>query len=229
MLRVLNVGIQGWNLLRSKNGSLVPAELTDFLIESGSMLKPDIVVYAICLNDIPSVVKDAFSHDNALNRSKFAFFPERFREWFKRKAIYRFLRDVYRESRFRELNFSELPAPSNSREYWAEVSTELARMKNVVERMEARLYAVIIPYSFQILPQHEKMLAINERWKEVLMRNGIPHTDISQYLNEDNVLGYYALGDYIHLNNKGHALVADSAFSLIRDQLQQKHLLGRGD
>jgi lysophospholipase L1-like esterase len=112
----INAGIQGWDLLRLTPEGLVAGPFNRFLEDSGPELDPDIVVWAICLNDTPSSVHRVFERDNARNRRRFQLFPERSREWFKRKAIYRLLRDVYRESRFQGLDYSSAPTPPASRE-----------------------------------------------------------------------------------------------------------------
>jgi hypothetical protein len=101
-VEVINSGVQGWNLLQYDSGNkLVPAHFTRFVRESGPALAPEVVVYCICLNDIPSQVTETFVADNAANKKRFKLFPESAREWFKRKAIYRLSRDAYRESVFK--------------------------------------------------------------------------------------------------------------------------------
>jgi lysophospholipase L1-like esterase len=219
-LESVNTGIQGWSLLRAEREGLVSAEFTRFLRETAPELEPDVVVYAVCLNDIPSTVHTLFEGDNSRNRRRFALFPERSREWLKRKAIYRLLRDGYREARFHNLDYSSAPAPRDSGELWPRVSTELATLKELVEQMDARLLVVIVPYSYQLLPQNNNLLSLNQHWHSALEENDIPYDDISSRLDEQNVLDHFALGDYIHLNEDGHALVADAALQLIHEELR---------
>lgn len=215
-VEVINSGVQGWNLMNyDASTNLVPAEFTRFMLEEGLKLKPDIVVYCICLNDVPSQTHAAFELDNSRNKNRFAWFPEVCREWLKRKAIYRLARDAYRESRFRSLDFSKLPAPPESREFWTQVSQELGRLKKAVENSHAKLYCMIVPYSYQLLPANRKFLSVNQHWQEILNQNQIPWTDVTRQFKEDDVLNYFSLGDYIHLNARGHRLLADEALKLI--------------
>jgi lysophospholipase L1-like esterase len=220
-VEVLNSGVQGWNLLVRQKDKLVPAEFTRFVTEEGPKVAPDLVVYCICLNDVPSQVEDLFVIDNGRNKARFKLFPESAREWFKRKAVYRLARDAFREARFRSLDFSGLLNPPEADTFWDMVASEIGRLKHATEALNARLYCVIVPYSYQLLPGNKKLLNINEHWHQVLNSNGIPWLDITEDLTEANVLQYYALGDYIHLNTKGHHLIAERAFKLIEPSLKR--------
>ncbi len=215
----VNTGIQGWNLLVAAEHGMVPGQFTRFLRESGRELDPDIVVYAICLNDTPSLVHKIFEIDNQRNRRRFAFFPERSREWLKRKALYRLLRDGYRELRFRGLDYSSAPAPPSAPKFWRAVSAEIAALKKAASELDAVLYAVVIPYSYQLLPQNADLLALNRQWHAVLTDNDVPFSDLSWRLDGDTVQEHFAFGDYIHLNEKGHELLAREALSLIEGRL----------
>ena len=197
-LEVINAGVQGWNLLIANKTNVIPAEYTRFVSEDGPKLEPDLVVYCVCLNDVPSVIDDSFEMDNTRNKARFKLFPEATREWFKRKAFYRLARDSYREVRFRKLDFSSLLTVPESDDYWAKVSEELGRLKRATESLHARLYCVIVPFSYQLLPANKKLLDINQRWHAALDQNHIPWVDITKSFNETTVLEYYALGDYIH-------------------------------
>ena len=90
-VEVINTGVQGWNLMKeSEDGSeLIPADFTKFIREAAGRYDPDFVIYCICLNDIPTPIHEAFGLDNENNKKRFVLFPERYREWFKRKAFYR--------------------------------------------------------------------------------------------------------------------------------------------
>jgi len=45
-------------------------------VELIQKLEPDLVVYCVCLNDVPSVIDTAFVLDNTRNRARFKLFPE---------------------------------------------------------------------------------------------------------------------------------------------------------
>ena len=217
---VINSGVQGWNLLKFDNkGEVTPAEFTEFIEREGKNLKPDIIVYCICLNDIPSLVQDAFQVNNAQNKDRFSWFPEQYREWFKRLAFYRLLRDIYREIRFRHLDLSSISASQRYPNYSSYLNAELQRLKSTVESINAILYCVIVPYSYQLLEHNQDMLNINKTWQESLANNKIPFTDITGLMNEETVLKYYALGDYIHLNSRGHELIAQEVLKLVQPTL----------
>ena len=222
----INTGIQGWDLLRLSPSGLVSGEFRRFLEQTAPALEPDIVVYVICLNDTPSSVHAAFAQDNSRNRRRFAFFPEASREWFKRKAIYRLFRDSYREARFHGLDFSAAPAPEESEDLWTRVSAEIATLKGLAEAMDAGFYAVIVPYSYQLLPRNVNLLELNQRWHEALSTNGVSYSDLSDRLAAENVLDHFALGDYIHLNEQGHSLVAEEVLTLIRGELESRIAAG---
>lgn len=219
-VEVINAGVQGWNLLQYDAAKqLVPAQFTRFMRERGPALAPDIVVYCICLNDIPSQVTETFFADNAGNRNRFKLFPESAREWFKRKAIYRLSRDGYRESRFQKLDFSGILTPPPTPDFQKRVSEEVGNLQQAVEALGARLVCVIVPFSYQVLPANQELLKVNDFWHGVLDERRIPWTDLTPQFRPDNVLQYYALGDYIHLNAKGHALIAAEAGKLIEPLL----------
>ena len=219
---VINSAVQGWNLMKyDSDGNLAPAEFTRFVEETAPKLSPDIVLYCICLNDVPSRVEELFSMDNAGNKARFRFFPESYREWLKRKAVYRLARDAFRESRFRKLDFSGILTASQPPKFWEQVSSELKRLKKAAQAHNAKLCCIIVPYSYQLLPANHELLTINRLWHEVLDKNEILWNDLTPVFNADNVLQYYSLGDYIHLNKKGHALIAERAMSLIEHELTE--------
>jgi lysophospholipase L1-like esterase len=220
-LDVINSGVQGWNLLIANKTNVIPAEYTRFVEEVAPKLEPDLIVYCVSLNDVPSVIDDTFVMDNARNRARFKLFPESAREWFKRKAFYRLARDGYREARFHKLDFSPLLTVPESDSFWAQVAEELGRLKRATESLHAKLCCVIVPYSYQLLPANKKLLDVNQRWHRALEQNHIPWVDLTSSFNETTVMDYYALGDYCHLNTKGHHLIAEEAFNLIQDELRQ--------
>ena len=220
-VEVINSGVQGWNLLVGDNSTVLPAQYTRFVSEDGPRLQPDLVVYCVCLNDVPSAITETFVTDNTRNKAHFKLFPEATREWFKRKAFYRLARDSYREARFRKLDFASLLNVPESDVFWAKVSEELGRLKRATESLHATLYCVIVPFSYEVLPSNKKLLDINQRWHAALDHNQIPWVDITKSFNETNVLEYYALGDYIHLNAKGHHLIADETLRLIEAGLSR--------
>jgi lysophospholipase L1-like esterase len=217
---VINTGVQGWNLLVNESGKLRPAEFTKFIKTDGPKLQPDIVIYCICLNDVPSRAEDLFVIDNAANKARFKLFPEKAREWVKRKAIYRLMRDGLREIRFKRLDFSLIPTPPTDDSFWEAVTVELGNLNGAVKSIGARLCCIIVPYSFQLLPANKDLNRINEKWHESLRKCDIPFIDVTSEFNENNVLDYFALGDYIHLNAKGHALIAQHALQLISPDLE---------
>ena len=219
-VEVINSGVQAWNLMTyDAKTNLVTAEFTRFVSEMGPVLKPKIVVYCICLNDVPSQTHAAFEMDNSQNKARFAWFPEQSREWLKRKALYRLARDSYRESRFRKLDFSALSAAPEEDAFWEQVSQELGNLKKTVEALDAKLYCIIVPFSYQLLPANQKLLSVNRRWQAALDGNRIPWKELTGQFTPDNVLQFFSLGDYIHLNAAGHRLVADEAFQLIENQV----------
>lgn len=217
---VINTGVQGWNLLGNKSGKLEPAEFTKFIKTDGPKLQPDIVIYCVCLNDVPSRADDLFALDNEANKARFKLFPEEAREWLKRKAIYRLMRDGLRESRFKHLDFSVIPTPPRDDAFWGAVTQELCNLNDAVKSIGARLYCIIPPYSYQLLPANKDLNQINEKWHESLRACDIPFVDITPEFNEKTVLDYFALGDYIHPNAKGHAVIAEDALRLILPNLQ---------
>jgi lysophospholipase L1-like esterase len=221
-VEVINTGVQGWNLMTQRlDSALAPAEFTAYVNDLRTVLGFDAVVYCVCLNDVPSRVQELFVEDNSRNKKRFTFFPERMREWFKRKAVYRLARDWYREKKFRELDFSGIPTPPRSVAFWNAVSDELAALKSACHQGGARLYVVIVPYSYEFLPGNRDLLAINQQWQMICRSNDIPCVDISIHFDENNVLDYFALGDYIHPNAKGHSLIAQEALGLIRQDLKE--------
>ena len=208
--------MQGWNLLKlDASNHLAPAEFTAFVEQQGPSLQPDVVIYCICLNDVPSRITDVFMADNSRNKARFKLFPESLREFFKRKAVYRLARDSYREARFHQLDFSSLPTPPPTAEFWDRVRAELKNLKQAVEKLNARLYCLIVPFSYQVLPANGDLYSINQQWQACLDDNHIPWVDLTSLFNPENVLRYFALGDYIHLNDQGHALIAQQAEKLI--------------
>lgn len=216
-VEVINSGVQGWNLMAyDTKTNLVAADFTRFVSDMGPVLKPSVVVYCICLNDVPSQTHAAFERDNQQNKARFDWFPERYREWFKRKALYRLARDAYRERRFRRLDFSALPVAPPEDDFWKSVSQELGRLKNAVESLNAKLCCIIVPYSYQLLPANQKLFSVNQRWQAALDANRIPWTDLTARFTPDNVLQFFSLGDYIHLNAAGHRLIADEALKLVQ-------------
>jgi lysophospholipase L1-like esterase len=217
---VINTGVQGWNLLVSQAGKLKPAEFTNFIRTDGPKLQPDIVIYCICLNDVPSRADDLFLLDNAANKARFNLFPEQAREWLKRKAIYRLMRDGFREARFKHLDFSAIPTPPRDEPFWEAVTEELRNLNDAVKSIGARLYCIIPPYSYQLLPANKDLNKINEKWHESLQACDIPFVDLTPEFNENTVQDYFALGDYIHPNAKGHALIAQHALPLIWPNLE---------
>lgn len=217
---VINTGVQAWDLLTNKSGKLEPAQFTKFIKTDGPKLQPDIVIYCICLNDVPSRADDLFVLDNAANKARFQLFPEQAREWLKRKAIYRLMRDGLREARFKKLDFSKIPTPPRDEQFWKAVAAELCRLNDAVKSIGARLYCIIPPYSYQLLPANKDLNEMNEKWHESLRACDIPFVDITPELNENTVLDYFALGDYIHPNAKGHELIAQDALRLISPDLE---------
>jgi lysophospholipase L1-like esterase len=216
-LDVVNSAAQGWNLLRlDREGRVVPGEFRSFLSDQGAALEPDMIVYCICLNDVPARVDDLFYMDNIRNKQAFRLFPERYREFFKRKAIYRLGRDWYREMRFRDLDFSAI-SMADDPTIWESAEAELRLLKETAAALGAPLYAVLVPYSFQILPANKDLLRVNEHWHAALSSARIPYVDMVTELNETNVLSYYVLGDYVHMNAKGHELIARRVWEMIRD------------
>ncbi|HZJ16818.1 MAG TPA: SGNH/GDSL hydrolase family protein [Chthoniobacteraceae bacterium] len=226
-LEVINSAVQGWNLLNFKGEKIEPSEFTAFVKERAPELQPELVVYCISVNDVPSPVVDTFTRDNEQNKARFRLFPEQSREWFKRKAIYRLLRDGYREMRFRKLDFSVIPLQPTDPTYWDKVRDELGRLKSAVEANGAKLQTVLVPFSYQLLPANRSLLEVNRGWKESLEANGIPCIDLTGFFTADTVLQYYALGDYCHLNSRGHQLVAEEVARLIEPKLTQLRSPGK--
>lgn len=217
---VINAGVQGWNLLEvNKTGHIVAAQFTKFIKESGQNLAPDIVVYCICLNDVPSRTHSLFQIDNTANKLRCRVFPEKYREWFKRKAFYRLLRDTYRHKRFHKLDFSQIPTPSPSSDIWDLASQEIGCLKEAVESLGAKLFCIIVPYSYQFLPANRDLYEVNKKWHSCLIQNNITYTDITDYMTLEDVQDFYAVGDYIHLNTIGHELIAHHVYGLIQNEL----------
>ena len=96
----------------------------------------------------------------------------------------------------------------------------------LAEAMDAGFYAVIVPYSYQLLPRNVNLLELNQRWHEALSTNGVSYSDLSDRLAAENVLDHFALGDYIHLNEQGHSLVAEEVLTLIRGELESRIAAG---
>jgi lysophospholipase L1-like esterase len=215
---VINTGVQGWNLLkRDGGGELVPADFTACIEALGQRIRFRHVVYCVCMNDVPSAADELFAIDNAANKKRFRLFPESAREWFKRKAFYRLLRDGYRERRFYQLDFSSIPTPPLSEDFWNNVAVEVRRLRAACSAVEAQLSCVIVPYSFEVLPQNNRLLEAHTQWQNIFDREGIPWRDITDRVNATNVLDYFVLGDYIHLNARGHDLVAQAALDLLEE------------
>ncbi len=216
-VEVINTGVQGWNLMQyDSKGRLGSAQFEPFMKTEGRALHADLVVYCICMNDVPSVVDDTFVETNEQNKKRFRIFPESCREFFKRKAIYRLARDLYREKSFSHLDFSKVPINNQDPAFWGHVSHEIKSLNETVQSSGARLFCVIVPYSYQILSKNLKLMEVNRQWAKCLRDNEIPYLDISRCMNEHTVLSYFALGDYIHLNRAGHALIAREVWALIQ-------------
>lgn len=219
-VEVINSGVQGWNLLKyDKKNNLVPGEFTDFVRDYGRKIHPNIILYCICLNDIPTQVQTIYQSENANNKARFKLFSEGQREWFKRKAIYRLFRDGYRELRFRKLDYSKITSASISNEVFEAAQAELTSLNRVARSMGAKLYCIIVPYSFQLLTKNRELLRVNIALQGALGSSDVSFIDITSFMDEKTVLKYYALGDYIHLNSLGHKLIAQKAFDLIKDEL----------
>jgi lysophospholipase L1-like esterase len=219
-VEVINSGVQGWNLLNyNEKGDLISGEFREYLEQEGPKLRPDIIVYCICLNDVPSRIQYLFQKDNEQNKISFGFFPEEYREWLKRKALYRLLRDSYREYRFSRLDLTNIATPPLPNDLRSHVSLEIALLKKAAEKINASLYCIIVPYSYQLLTSNEHLVEPNKMWQECLKENQIPFIDMTLLMNEKTVLEYFALGDYIHLNSKGHELVAREVFKVLMPKL----------
>jgi lysophospholipase L1-like esterase len=214
--RVLNSGVQGWNLLRASTNGIVSSEFLPFLKSNIQELQPDLVIYCICFNDVPSRVEELFSITNEKNKKRFNVIPDSAREWFKRKATYRLARDVYRHIQFDQLDYSAIPTPNDSPELWKRVSAELQALKQVTEGAGAKMICVMLPFSYQMLPQNKELLGMNKKWQAALTECGIPWADITERMESGNVLEFYVFGDVVHPNEKGQALLAEAAMSLIK-------------
>jgi hypothetical protein len=110
-------------------------------------------------------------------------------------------------------------SPPPTPDFEKSVSEELGHLKQAVESIGAHLICVIVPFSYQVLPANKELLKVNDFWHGVLDSQQIPWTDLTPQFRPDNVLQYYSLGDYIHLNAKGHRLMAEEASKLIQPLL----------
>ncbi len=222
-VEVVNTGIQGWNLLNRENGILKSAEFVPFVASLKEKLNDvSMVIYCVCLNDIPSRTSQLFEINNEQNKKRFNYFPEKYREWLKRKFIYRLSRDAFREIRFNKLDFSQILTSAEEPNFWNDVEKEIKMLKSKCSNQNANLFVILCPFSYQFLPQNSDLFLINEKWANVCLKNKIAFIDLSSNIDKKNVLSYYALGDYIHFNKKGHNLIAEKAFDLIRFELERK-------
>lgn len=213
---VINSGVAGWNLLEAApSNSVRSGQFLPFLAGPAARYQPDVILYVLCMNDIPGRLNNLFDLKNAENKKRFKLFPESWRGFLKRKAFYRLARDGYRERKFHTLDFSAIPTPDLGEEYWTRIRGELAGLQDAARAMDARLACVIWPYSYQTLPANADLLEVNARIRAALEANGIPYRDLTGALNSTNVLDYYVLGDYIHPNAAGHLLIARAATDLI--------------
>jgi lysophospholipase L1-like esterase len=223
---VINTGVAAWNLLvANPTNGMESGQYVRFLAENAAQYEPDIIIYCLCMNDIPGRVNNLFEIENAQNKSRFRIFPEQWRAFLKRKAFYRLARDWYREQKFYSLDFSTIPTPEMSEEYWDRVSRELADLKKASETLNAKFVCIIWPYSYQLLPANRDLLEINKRLKLAMQANSTPFIDMTDLMNETNVLSYYVLGDYIHPNTSGHELIAEAA-TLLLNELPDLHMSG---
>jgi len=221
---VINSGVAAWNLLvPGASNTLTSGQFQSFLNGEAAQYKPDVIVYCICMNDFPGRVNNLFEIENKQNKSKFSFFPEKWRDFLKRKAFYRLARDWYREQKFYSLDFSTIPTPEMSEEYWDRVSRELADLKKASEKLNAKFVCIIWPYSYQLLPANNDLLEINKRLKQAMQENSTPFIDMTDFMNATNVLSHYVLGDYIHPNASGHELIAEAGVLLL-NQLPDLHM-----
>lgn len=215
---VINAGVAGWNLLvADATNGITSGQFLRFMKDEAALYRPNVIIYCICINDIPGRANNLFEIDNTKNRARFRLFPESWRNFLKQRAFYRTARDWYREQKFFSLDFSSIPTPDLDPAFWRQVAGEIAAIKQEADRIGSDFACVIWPYSYQVLPANQDLLQINQRITGILAEHGIPYRDLTTSLNETNVLQHYVLGDYIHPNARGHQLIAAAAADLIHE------------
>jgi len=221
---VVNSGVAAWNLIDAGSTNIMESgQFYRFLTGDAALYDPDVIIYCICMNDFPGRVNNLFEAENKQNKKRFKLFPEEWRGFLKRKAFYRLARDWYREQKFFTLDFSSIPTPDQSEEYWQRITDELAALQKAATGMDAKFACIIWPYSYQVLPANQDLKIINERLKQSMSALSIPYRDMLDQLNTTNVLSNYVLGDYIHPNAQGQDLIARAAAELISEISPSTH------
>jgi len=185
-IEVMNVGLWGWSTRQERIAYVRIVQ--DY--------RPDAVVLAVCLNDIPEL-------QNNLSRP-----PEWLTGLFRRSALVRRAVNAEgREIQSVEQLFSQRGS-ARVKEAMARFFEEVRKLRGEVEADGASFGVLVFPFRFQVVPgapaptvQHEVLSFCG--------RENLPCLDLLPVLLP---MGERAFADYDHLSPDGARLVADTLF-----------------
>lgn len=181
-IEVLNAGVAGWS---TREERAAYARLRPY--------RPERVLLAVCLNDLPALQKAAAPPPAWLAR------------WHRRSALVRRLVDApQREIRSVRQLFLEPDAPA-TRTAFERFATELSALRDSVRADGASLGVLVFPYRFQVLP-HAPAPSVQQRLADVAREAGVPLLDLLPALRE---LGAGGFVDVCHLTQAGTRRVAE--------------------
>lgn len=203
-VEVFNVALQGW----STRQELLAYE------RLARRYQPDLVVLAVCLNDVPEL-------QNNLSR------PAGWLAWLhRRSALVRRVVDAGgREIAAVEELFVE-PPPRRVREGWRLFREQLHALRQDVEQSGARLAVMVFPFRFQVVPGAPAPVA-QQQLAAVCRLEGLDLLDLLPALQPQ---GTAAFLDYDHLTPGGAETVAAafSAHGWIPQSFDRRRLLSPG-
>jgi HEAT repeat protein/lysophospholipase L1-like esterase len=189
-IEVFNVSLWGWSTVQERRAYERIAR----------QYKPDEVVLAVCLNDIPEL-------QNNLARP-----PAWLTSLYRHSAVVRRVVGAQRrEIASVEQLFREPDSPQVQRAFGL-FRDEVRRLQREVEGDGARLALVVLPFRFQVMPKAPAPIA-QESIATMGRDMGIEVHDLLPFLRQ---VGPKAFLDYDHLSRLGARLVADH---LVRSSL----------
>jgi HEAT repeat protein/lysophospholipase L1-like esterase len=182
-VEVLNVALWGWSTRQERIA----------YVRFGRPRKPDEVLLAVCLNDIPEL-------QNNLTRP-----PEWLATLFQRSALVRWLVNAQgREIHDVEELFREPNSPA-VKEALGRFFEEVRSLRSDVEADGGRLVVLVLPFRLQVLPKAPKP-SVQRAILDFCKADGIRCLDLLPPLR---AAGAPAFVDYDHLSAAGSDLVAD--------------------